>query len=103
MTTTTEQAEQLALSLEIADQPATAEIIRSLAAERDMWRGENVKKTTACEQMGARIQAFEVENARLREALDMAKTMLQTGMPEYDANDALDVIRAALAKGEGDE
>ena len=39
MTVTTEEAERLALSLEIADQPATAATIRSLAGERDALQG----------------------------------------------------------------
>ncbi len=88
-TITTEEAEQLATVHDWtaedeqtstglrAGAKMTAAALRSLAAERD---------------------ALRAENARLREALDMAKTMLQTGMPEYDANDALDVIRAALGE-----
>jgi hypothetical protein len=56
MTVTTEEAERLALSLQIADQPATAEIIRSLAAERD---------------------ALRADNARLREVLGQTVTLLK--------------------------
>jgi hypothetical protein len=86
MTITTEEIELLAqthdlarftLGMKAPEHDLTAAGLRALAAERD---------------------ALRAENARLREALDMAKTMLQTGMPEYDANDALDVIRAALGE-----
>jgi len=40
--------------------------IEDVNAERDMWRAENIKKQTACEQMGARIVAFETEIEKLR-------------------------------------
>ena len=40
MTITTEQAEQLALAAEMVDRPATAEVFRSLAAERDALKAE---------------------------------------------------------------
>ena len=35
------------------------------------------------------------------EALQLASTMLATGMPEYDARDAKEVIDAAIAKATG--
>jgi hypothetical protein len=59
-----------ASACDFRDLPSIATAIRSLAAERDMWRGENIKKQTACEQMGARIAAFETEIEKLRAALD---------------------------------
>jgi hypothetical protein len=40
MTITTEQAEQLALTAETLNRPATAQVFRSLAAERDALRAE---------------------------------------------------------------
>ena len=54
----------------------SANLLRDLAAERDMWRAENIKKQTACEQMGVRIAAFETEIEKLREAL---RPFIQTG------------------------
>ena len=43
MTITTEEAEQLALAAEMVNRPATAEVFRSLAAERDALRAENAR------------------------------------------------------------
>jgi hypothetical protein len=43
MTITTEDAEQLALAAEMVNRPATAEVFRSLAAERDALRAENAR------------------------------------------------------------
>jgi len=63
------------------------------------------EKDTQIEAQAAEITRLRAErdilharNSRLWEGLDMAKTMLQTGMPEYDANDALGVISAALGE-----
>lgn len=44
-----------------AIQREAADEIERLRAECVMWRDENVKKQTACEQMGARIVALEAE------------------------------------------
>jgi len=102
MTITTEEAERFARWCDTDGFTERAAALRALAAERDMWRGENVKKTTACEQMGARIQAFEAENARLRAALE--------GIEEYwngaaksavdAAEECRDRARAALGEKE---
>jgi hypothetical protein len=88
MTTTTEEAERLALSLEIADQPATAETIRSLAAERDALRanldaivipttyymdppdGGDVSIAEQVSRMYRHVCDLQAENARLRKALE---------------------------------
>lgn len=53
--------------------------------ERDMWRAENAKKQTACEQMGARITGLVSDlsvacSERDRLSLDLAKA-------HYDALD----------------
>jgi hypothetical protein len=37
----------------------------------------------------------------LREAAQLAVTMLKTGMPEYDAHDVLEVLEAALEQSDG--
>jgi hypothetical protein len=119
MTITTEEAERLAViwwtqtmgGIDYDRYAGTATALRSLAAERDMWRGENIKKTTACEQMGARIQAFEAENARLQEALsEMITAFYDAGCHVCGGDCAsanppvwgcpVDVIRRARVLGE---
>jgi HAMP domain-containing protein len=47
-------------------------------------------------RVSPREAADEIE--KLRAALDTARTMLQSGMPEYDAKDVLEVINAALGE-----
>ena len=39
----------------------------------------------------------------LLEALGLVKTMLQTGAPEYDVRDVLELIDAAIAKATGEQ
>jgi chromosome segregation ATPase len=59
---------------------------QKLRAERDMWRAENAKKVTACEQMGARITTLEAER-------DEAQAEANAGrQAEHDA----DVERRAV-------
>jgi hypothetical protein len=53
--------------------------VQKIRAERDMWRAENAKKVTACEQMGARITALEDERDRLRNLLSLAEAKLSDG------------------------
>jgi len=76
-----------------------AAALRSLAAERDMWRGENIKKQTACEQMGARIQIFEAENARLRGALHKARAKYV----ELNDKDAAEAMAEIITEALGDD
>jgi hypothetical protein len=103
MTITTEEAERLALSLEIANQPATAEVVRDLAAERDALRAEVERSesgvsyetfVSAMRIVTTERDALRAENARLREAMEMAR----------DCIDDKDVIGAkqtlTLALGE---
>ena len=94
MSIPTEAAMGWASACDFRDLPSIATAIRSLAAERDMWRGENIKKQTACEQMGARIAAFETEIEKLRAALRDLLT------PQTPASFAGAMIRARAALGE---
>jgi len=74
MTITTEKAEQLALSLEIADQPATAEVIRSLAAERDTLRAENARLLEAIEMARDCLEDKDVIGARQTLTIALGET-----------------------------
>lgn len=51
-----------------------------------------------CREAADRIDALERENAALRKACDIARTMLRTGLPEYDARDVLEILDAAMAQ-----
>ena len=56
---------------------------------------------------GWKLVSYAMNDAKaqrdaLLEALDLARTMLRTGGPEYDTRDALDVIDAAIAKATGE-
>lgn len=80
--------------------------IDELRAENAKLR-EGLKKQQALTDAGIRLCEIQQakrpvlanvmeENARLRGALQLAKTMLQVGMPEYDAADVLEIVKAAL-------
>ena len=76
----------------------TAAILRASRSSRNMWRNENVKKQTACEQMGARITALEAERDRMEDALRdiMDRFDLEDCELTQDARTARDIARAAL-------
>lgn len=90
---------------------AAADEIERLRAERDMWRGENAKKQTACEQMGVRIVALEAEAERLRAALRAVEAKANQHRDDALDDRVLDeavrhesvseIARAALAKEPG--
>jgi hypothetical protein len=83
MTITTEQAEQLALTAETLNRLVTAQVFRSLAAERDKAQGylsrclqslyPNIEPLPdllgVCTQIDIVLAGQKAENARLREAL----------------------------------
>lgn len=84
---------------------AISSVEHAMQAEIDDLRAENAailrnnkelldQRFELMEQVGK----LNAENAKLHDALQLAKTMLQVGMPEYGADDALDVIKAALEK-----
>jgi hypothetical protein len=58
--------------------------VQKIRAERDMWRAENAKKVTACEQMGARITALEAERDAHRDAHAAAQNVLDALYGERD-------------------
>jgi hypothetical protein len=76
----------------------TAAILRASRSSRNMWRNENVKKQTACEQMGARITALEAERDRMEDALRdiMDRFDLEDCELTQDARTARDIAQAAL-------
>jgi hypothetical protein len=61
--------------------------------ELKAWRA-----TAAAALAAAGVEEMEQEAARLRDAIAHAIIMLQTGMPEYDAHDVLDVLREVMGK-----
>jgi hypothetical protein len=108
MSIPTEAAMGWASACDFRDLPSIATTIRSLAAERDMWRAENIKKQTACEQMGARITAFETEIEKLRAALRFAVDAVEHWasyaspyfQEKHDLAGDLQKLRAALGEKE---
>jgi hypothetical protein len=58
--------------------------VQKIRAERDMWRAENAKKVTACEQMGARITALEAERNVERENAETLDAICQRTEAERD-------------------
>jgi type II secretory pathway component PulJ len=61
-----------------------AAMLRALRQQRNMWRYENDKKQTACEQMGARIKALEAERNVERENAETLDAICQRTEAERD-------------------
>jgi len=91
------------------DNATRAELLEALAAQavrlarmetdRDVWRNESIKKQAACEQMGNRICALEIERDRLRNALSDAVADLSEHFEAYGRQaieSAYRKLRAAL-------
>ena len=85
MTITTEEAERLARN-NCFGQPTVATVLRSLAAERDALRAEVERSESGVSYetfvSGMQIvtterDALQAENARLREAMEMARDCLE--------------------------
>jgi hypothetical protein len=126
MTITTEQAEQLAMAAEMVNRPATAEVFRSLAAERDALRaernaevGHRLKAEGALFNMERRIarqrralaklyakrhdrkverEQLQAENARLREALHEIECSHIPDQPAAFEHSDLDWARLHVGK-----
>jgi chromosome segregation ATPase len=82
MTITTEEAERLALSLEIANQPATAEVVRDLAAERDALRAE-VERSESGVSYETFVSAMRIVTTE-RDALQAEKVNLQDDLASVE-------------------
>ena len=74
---TTEEAERLAMILNRLDMDRNAAAIRSLAQERDHLEKTAMRAAQRHEAAMARADALQAENARLREAIEMAIDCIQ--------------------------
>jgi hypothetical protein len=80
MSITTEEAERLAMILNRLDMDRNATALRTLAAERDALRAENASlqddfahTEEARDRQHIKADKLQAENARLREAIEMAR------------------------------
>ncbi len=77
MTITTEEAERLAMILSRLDMDRNATAICSLAQERDHLEKTAMRAAKRHEAAMARADRLQAENARLREAMEMARDCLE--------------------------
>jgi hypothetical protein len=74
------------------------------AAALAIYRNQRYFELRHCRELAeaalaaAGVEELEEEVTRLRDAIAHAIIMLQTGMPEYDAHDVLDVLREVMGK-----
>jgi hypothetical protein len=68
------------------------------AAAYGVGKSPDMKKVAEAALAAAGVEGLEQEVTRLRDSIAHAIIMLQTGMPEYDAHDVLDVLREVIGK-----
>jgi hypothetical protein len=96
--TSDEAVERLVNYAEGRGNTIVAATLRALRQQRNMWRYENDKKQTACEQMGARIVKLEAERNLERSIFNTALRRAQAAEAERDRlRDALRLADAALS------